>query len=133
MTAKSGLYGSVVITAVGTVAGTAAIVGIGEWSLDLGMDTPETTAFGDTWKQFIAGLREYSGSFAGRGDTDSSNATIRNAMLGGSAISLRLYDAAATYWDCGTVLLNSGNPQTSVDGVQEDSWDFQGSNALTYV
>ena len=133
MTKKSGLFGSVVITAVGTVPGTAAIVGIGEWSLDLGMDTPEVTAFGDTWKQFLAGLREYSGSFSGYGDTDSSNATIRNAMLGGSAITLRLYESASNYYNCGTVLLNSGNPTISIDGVGEDSWDFQGSGALTYV
>lgn len=133
MTKKSGLYGSVVITAVGTAPGTAAIVGIGEWSLDMGQDVPEVTAFGDTWKQFLAGLREYSGSFSGKSDTDSSVATIRNAMLGGSAITLRLYDAAATYYNCGTVLLSGGNPTISIDGVGEDSWDFQGSGALTYV
>ena len=132
MSKKSGLYGSVVITAVGTVPGTAAIVGMGEWSLDLGMDTPETTAFGDTWKQFLAGLHEYSGSFSGYGDTDTSNNTIRNAMLGGSAISLRLYDSATTYYNAGTVFLSSGAPNISIDGVAEDSWDFQGSGPLTY-
>ena len=129
MAAKSGLQGSVVVY--DASAGTAAVAGMGEWSLDLGADTPETTAFGDTWKQFIAGLREYSGSFSGISDTGA--VTIRNAMLGGSAIGLRLYDGAATYYHCGTVLLNSGAPTQSIDGVSEDSWDFQGSGPLTYA
>ncbi len=133
MAPLSGLFGSVVITAVGTVPGTASIVGISEWSLDLGQDVPEVTAFSNFWKEFIAGLREYSGSFSGFGDTDSSNTTIRNAMLGGSAISLRLYDSGTTYYNIASALLTGQSPSISVDGKGDDSWDFDGDGALTYV
>lgn len=133
MAPKSGLFGSVVITSAGTVPGTAAVIGMGEWSLDIGHNTVETTAFGDTFKRRITGIREYSGSFSGNDDTDSSNTTLRNAILGGSVIALRLYDGTATYYNCGSVYLEGGNPQISIDGKGEASWDFNGDGTLTYV
>lgn len=131
MAALSGLNGSAVIY--DGSAGTAAIVGIGEWSIDIGHNVVETTGFGQTWKKFITGLREYSGSFSGFQDTSSTNATLRNALLGGSAVGFRFYDSATTYWDAGTILFTGGGHMTSIDGKAEQSWDFQGSDALTYV
>lgn len=133
MAAKSGLFGSAVITIAGTVPGTANIVGIGEWSLDIGHGVVETTAFGDGWKQFIAGIKEYSGSFSGNSDTDSTHTSLRNAMLGGSVVGLRLYDTATTYYTVGTAYLSSGNPTISYDGKGEQGYDFQGVGALSYT
>lgn len=129
MAALSGLSGSVLYM----TGGTTNIVGIGEWSLDIGMSPVETTAFGDTWKKIIASVREYSGSFSGNADTDSSQTTLRNAMLGGSAIALRLHDSATTYYSVGTAFLTGMNDSISVDGKGERGWDFEGSDALTYV
>lgn len=133
MTTKSGLFGSAVITSAGTVPGTANIVGIGEWSLDIGHNVVEVTAFGDAWKRVIASIREYSGSFSGNSDTDSTHTSLRNAMLGGSAISLRLYDTATTYYNVGTALLENGNPSISFDGKAEQGYDFVGDGPLSYV
>ena len=129
MAALSGLNGSVVYM----TAGTTNIVGIGEWSLDIGMSPVEITAFGDTWRAILPSIREYSGSFSGNADTDTSQATLRNAMLGGSAVALRLYDAAATYWNLGTVYLTGQSNGISVDGKGDRGWDFDGHGAPTYV
>ena len=113
--------------------GTTNVVGIGEWSLDVGMSPVEITAFGDTWRGILPSIREYSGSFSGNADTDSSQTSLRNAMLGGSAVALRLYDAAATYWNLGTVYLTNMNNGIAVDGKGERGWDFEGHGAPTYV
>ncbi len=132
MAPVSGLLGSVVITQAGTVPGTAAIVGMSEWNLDIGHDPVETTAFGDEWKQFIKSLREWSGSFSGNMETDASATTLRNAQLGGSVVYLRLYTGTATYYS-GSAYLSGQSPTISVDGKGEDGWDFQGTGTLTYV
>ena len=133
MAALSGLFGSAVITSAGTVPGTANIIGIGEWSLDLGMSPVEITAFGDNWRGILPSIREYSGSFSGNADTDTSQATLRNAMMGGSVVALRLYDAAATYWSLGTVYLTGQNNGISFDGKGDRGWDFDGHGAPAYV
>lgn len=129
MAAQSGLFGSVVYM----TGGTTLVIGIAEWNLDLGMDTVETTAFGDTWARRLPSIRNYSGSFSGNADSDASQASLRNAALGGSAVALRLYDSATTYWNCGTVYLESNPNSISIDGKGDRGFDFNGDGAPTYV
>ena len=43
----------------------ATVVGIKNWSLELSLDTLETTALGDDWKNYITGLKEWSASSEG--------------------------------------------------------------------
>jgi PAS domain-containing protein len=116
-----------------TTGGTTLIVGIGEWSIDLGMSTVETTAFGDTWKQRLPSIREVSGSFSGIADTGASQTFLQNTMLGGSAIALRLYDGTITYWNIATAYLTGVSNSISIDGKGERSFDFDGHGAPTYV
>ena len=47
------------------MAGANNIAEIKSWSLDLGLDTIDTTALGDDWKSFVAGLKEWSASAEG--------------------------------------------------------------------
>lgn len=129
MAALSGTAGSVVYM----TGGTTLVVGIGEWSLDIGAETVETTAFGDSWRTHIAGIRQFSGSFSGRGETDASAATLRNAVLGGSAIALRLYDSGTTYYNVASAFFTGLSPSVTFDGRADVSYDFQGSGSLTYV
>ena len=129
MAALSGLFGSVIHLSGGTVN----TVGMAEWSLDIGMSPAEVSAFGDTFRRKLASLREYSGNIAGNADTDASQATLRNAMIGGSVIGLRLYDSPTTYWSCGSVLLTNMGNQISVDGKGDRSFDFEGDGAVSYV
>ena len=44
---------------------TKKVVGIKSWSLELSLDTLETTALGDDWKNYITGLKEWSASSEG--------------------------------------------------------------------
>lgn len=129
MAAISGVLGSVVYT----TGGTTLVTGIREWSLDFGMDVPDVSTFGSGWKTFIQGVKEYSGSFGGLADTDAIQATLRSAILGGSAVQLRLYDGTATYYLVGTAYITGFSPSLSYDGAEEVSYDFQGSGALSYV
>ena len=83
----SGTAGSVVYM----TGGTTVVGEITEWNLDLSMSPVEVSAFGDNWKRSIPSIRAASGSFSGNfaGD-DTAQTSLRNAMLGGSAIALRL-------------------------------------------
>lgn len=59
-----GRRGSVLIST--SAAGAAsAVLSLTEWSLDMPTDKVETTAFGDTNKTYVQGLRDISGSFSG--------------------------------------------------------------------
>lgn len=129
MAALSGTAGSVVYM----TGGTTLVVGIGEWSLDIGADTVETTAFGDSWRTRIAGIRQYSGNLSGRGESDASAATLRNAMMGGSAIALRLYDSATTYYNVTSAFFTGVSPSITFDGRADVSYDFEGNGSLSYV
>lgn len=129
MAALSGTAGSV--SYAGTAIGTASIVGISEWSLDFTMNEVETTAFGDSWQDFIDGIKGWSGSFSGNHDTDSSQTTLRNAALGGSAILLRFHDGNGMW--SGTAYLNGLGRQISVDGKSEATYNFVGKGAITYT
>lgn len=128
--ALSGTLGSVVYL----TGGTTTVGAIKEWSLSLSHNPVETTAFGDVWQTYIPSLRNATGSFAGNYDTsDTVQTSLRNAMLGGSALALRLYVNGSNYFNVGTAYLTGNNPAISNDGKAENAFDFQVSGAVTFV
>jgi predicted secreted protein len=128
MAALSGTAGSVVYV----TGGTTTVGEIKEWSLDGAMEPPEVTAFGDQWKEFIAGIREYSGTFIGNMDTaDTVQTSLRNSYFGGSAVALRLHHSLAGYFSAGTVYITGFAPSISYDGAAQIEYSFQGSGALS--
>lgn len=129
MAAYSGTAGSVVLM----TGGTTNIVGIGEWSLDIAGEVVETSAFGDQWRKNIPGIRSFSFSFAGRGDSDASQTLLKSAILAGSVQAYRLYDSPSTYWNIGSAIFAGMSPSITFDGRGDVSYDFTGSDALTYV
>lgn len=129
MAALSGTAGSVVYT----TGGTTVVGEIKEWSIDSSMEPPETTAFGDQWKEFIAGIRDWSASFNGNFDSgDAVQTSLRNAFLGGSAITGRFYVSSANYFS-GSGFVTGHSPTTSYDGVAAIEYAMQGNGALTYT
>lgn len=125
----SGIGGSVVYM----TGGTTVVDEIDEWSLNISMTPVEVTAFGDNWKRNIASFRAASGSFSGNRANDVAvQNTLRNAMLGGSAVALRLYEGTA-YWNIGTAFLTGHGPAISQSGKATTSFDFEPSGPLTYV
>lgn len=83
--------------------GSATVVGMGNWKLNgITVDLLESTAFGDTAKQFMTGLVDYGTlSFGGLydpADTTGQNILI-SAMLNNSKIgNIRLYVDNTSYW-----------------------------------
>lgn len=130
MAALSGTAGSVVYT----TGGTTAVGEIREWSLDLSHSPVDVTAFGDVWERYVPSLRGATGSFAGNLDTsDTTQTSLRNTMLGGSALSLRFYVSPAAYFSIGTAYLTGMSPAISVDGKADVSYDFQVSGPVTFT
>jgi hypothetical protein len=83
--------------------GTNTVLGMGNWKLEgIQVDMLESTAFGDTAKQYVTGLLDYGTvSFGGLYDVaDSTGQTILfSAMLNNSKIgNIRLYVNSASYW-----------------------------------
>lgn len=83
--------------------GAGLVVGMGNWKLDgITVDLLESTAFGDTAKQYMTGLLDYGKvSFGGLydpADTTGQNVLV-SAMLNNSKIgNIRLYVDNTSYW-----------------------------------
>lgn len=75
-------------------AGGAALITLGDlnkWTLDMGTDRVEVTAFGDTNKRRVSGLPDYSGDLGGWWNALASSSPAYFAMvLAGVPITLRL-------------------------------------------
>lgn len=83
--------------------GANTVVGMGTWELPgISVDLLESTAFGDTAKQYMTGLLDYGNvNFAGLYDPADSTgqAVLLSANLNNSKISnLRLYVDNTSYW-----------------------------------
>lgn len=83
--------------------GSNTVVGMGNWKLEgITVDLLESTAFGDTAKQYMTGLLDYGTvSFGGLydpADTTGQNILI-SAMLNNSKVAnIRLYVDNTSYW-----------------------------------
>lgn len=72
-----------------------------EWTISLARDTVEVTAFGDTNKRYVVGLRDISGTYAGFLDNDGD--TMLTAA-GEEAKFIELYSD-----DTNNILVASGS------------------------
>lgn len=83
--------------------GSNTVVGMGNWKLSgITVDLLESTAFGDTAKQFLTGLLDYGGvTFGGLYDPSDTTgqAILLSANINNSKIAnIRLYVDATSYW-----------------------------------
>lgn len=113
--AIAGKNGKVVI---GTSGG-QKVVGIKNWSLELSLETLETTALGDDWKNYIAGLKEWTASSEGDyevpTDTQGQKA-LQTAFLGGQTVTVKLYVDGSNYYT-GDAYISSLSIEDPVDDV----------------
>lgn len=125
----SGTAGSVAVVS----GGTTLFAGATEWSLDLGQNTPEVTAFGDSWRNYLPGIREWTGAVTLHADpADSAQTTARNLIINGSApVTFRFY--AGTNYYSGSALVTGQSPTITFDGVYDSSIDLQGCGPLSYT
>lgn len=113
------------------------IAEIASWSLDCGADDIDVTNFdSDDWKEFLAGLKEWSGSFEGNFAYEDDAATgnkgqkaIFQLWLDGSSatISLSVSDSISLEGDA----LFKPSIEVPVDDKVSFSCDYQGTGTLT--
>ena len=112
----------------------ATVVAIKSWSLELSIDTLETTALGDSWKKNIPGLKEWSASSEGdysvTSDTTGQKA-LQDAYLAGTSVTLKLYVDDTNYYT-GTAYINSLSIEDPVDDLVSISIEFTGNDSLSF-
>ncbi len=110
------------------------VVGIKNWSLELSLDTLETTALGDDWKNYITGLKEWTasseGDYAVPTDKDGQSA-LQDAFLKGTTVTVKLYVDETNYYK-GEAFINSLSIEDPVDDVVSISVEFTGTGALSF-
>ena len=128
--AVAGKNGKVVVGA----SASKKVVGIKNWSLELSLDTLETTALGDDWKNYITGLKEWSASSEGDYevpvDTEGQKA-LQDAFLNGTTVTVKLYVDGTNYYQ-GEAYINSLSIEDPDDDFLSISIDFTGTGALTF-
>lgn len=128
--AVAGKNGKVVIGA----EATKKVVGIKNWSLELSLDTLETTALGDDWKNYITGLKEWSASSEGDYEVpvdEQGQAALQKAFLDGTTVTIKLYVDEKNYYT-GEAYINSLSIEDPVDDVLSISIEFTGTGALSF-
>ena len=112
--------------------GTNKIAEISNWSLDLGADDIDITSFdSEGWKEYLAGLREWSGSIEGNFDsTDTTGQkAILNAWLNGTKLSFT-FEVSSGVTFTGDAFVKP-SIEVPVDDKASFSCDIQGTGALT--
>ncbi len=126
--AIAGKYGKICISTGKQIASAKS------WSLELSLDTLETTALGDEWKKYIAGLKEWSasceGDYAISTDTEGQKA-LQDAYLNGTVVTVELYVDATNYYT-GSAYISSLSIEDPVDDVVSFSCEFTGTDALEF-
>ena len=112
--------------------GANKVAEISNWSLDLGADDIDVTSFdSEGWKEYLAGLREWSGSIEGNFDsTDTTGQkAILNAWLNGTKLSFTFEVSSGVSFQGEAFVKPS--IEVPVDDKASFSCDITGTGALT--
>ena len=112
--------------------GANKIAELSNWSLDLGADDIDITSFDSNgWKEYLAGLKEWSGSIEGNlvtGDTNGQKA-ILNAWLNGEELEFT-FEVSTGVTFKGDALVKP-SIEVPVDDKASFSCDIQGTGPLS--
>lgn len=117
-----------------SISATNKVVGIKNWSLELSLETLETTALGDDWKNYISGLKEWTASSEGDYEVPTDKAgqqALQEAFLKGSTVTVQMYVDGTNYYK-GEAYISSLSIEDPVDDVVSISIEFTGTGALTF-
>jgi len=111
---------------------TNVVAELDAWTLEVSTDTEETQAFGDTWKEHTATVKEWSGTASGRLDISDTNGhvALQTAVLGGTTVSGRFYVNGTNYY-AGTAFVQA-SISAPENGVITVSYSLQGTGSLSY-
>ena len=125
----SGTSGSVIYNSTNGTAGT--LVGeIKTWTLNVEVEELDTSSFGQSWRGFDAGIKQWSGSFEGNKDEDDAlQDLLWTNLLAGTKAEVALYlSGTASYY--GTVVIMGEEVTQSFDSMGETSYSFRGDGTL---
>ncbi len=108
------------------------IAEISNWSLDLGADDIDITSFDSQgWKEYLAGLKEWSGSIEGNFKPDDTNGqkAILNAWLSGEKLTFTFEVSSGVSFQGEAFVKPS--IEVPVDDKASFSCDITGTGALT--
>jgi hypothetical protein len=116
-------------------AAATPIASLRQWTIDFTTDKVDATAFGDTNRQFLAGLPDSSGTFAGLYD-DASASAYKAAIDNGANNARRFYlypdtNDTSKYW-FGLGLFDASY-SAAVDGAIELSGNWAASSNIIGV
>lgn len=128
MTSYSGTAGIVQNNA-GTTIGE-----IKEWTLDLNMNVPEVTAFGEEASRYIPGIRSGSGSFSGNHSDNAAMIAFQEDILTGDAniFVLRLWINATIGFNM-NASMEGVTPGVSFDGAATQVFSFSSNDIASFV
>jgi len=112
--------------------GANKIAEISNWSLDLGADDIDITSFDSGgWKEYLAGLKEWSGSIEGNFDsTDTTGQkAILNAWINGETLEFTFEVSSGVSFQGEAFVKPS--IEVPVDDKASFSCDITGTGALT--
>jgi len=112
--------------------GANKVAEISNWSLDLGADDIDITSFDSNgWKEYLAGLKEWSGSIEGNLKTNDTNGqkAILNAWLNGETLEFT-FEVSSGVTFKGEALVKP-SIEVPVDDKASFSCDITGTGALT--
>ena len=132
MSAYHGKAGLVYISSSGT-GNARSVVKLSDWSLDMATDTVEVTSFGDTNKNYVAGLPDAKGTFTGF--YDDATAQMYTAAVDGVARKFYLYpdrnNNPAQYW-YGTAFFDFSSSGSVTDALK-CSGNWNAATAVTKI
>lgn len=104
---------------------------IANWSLDLGADDIDITSFdSQCWKEYLSGLKEWSGSIEGNFDSTDTNGqkAILAAWLAGTSLEITFEVSSGVAFEGEAFVKPS--IEVPVDDKASFSCDIQGTGAL---
>jgi len=115
---------------------TDIVADMGEWTINASLDTAEETAFGDSWKSYLAGLASWNGTCSGSFNVaDAYQLIAHNYLIAatpvGTTAILRCFTNATNYYS-GTIFMTGIRITAVIGDVVKIAFTFQGSGVLSY-
>lgn len=129
MAVHSGTQGSVIYSTTNGTVGTI-VGGMKTWTLTVEAEELDTSSFGQSWRNFDSGIKQWGGTFEGNKDASNSiQQALWAQLVGGTKVETTFYlGTASKYY--GTVVILGEEPTQSFDGFGETSYTFRGDGTL---